>query len=112
MEIYLEDNRPTLDEVCMEYEEAIEIFKSELDWAKQNRYPYVSENKVKAIKLAIKLLEQQPILEKDGTLIVTTEHYENVGRVLVQHGTTGTLFYQDYEPCEEREQGKCPFYAS
>lgn len=62
--------------------------------------------------MAIKALEQQPILEKDGTLIVTTEHYENVDRVLVQHGTSGTLFYQDHEPCEEREQGKCPFYAS
>ena len=24
MESYLEDNRPTLDEVCMEYEECIE----------------------------------------------------------------------------------------
>lgn len=61
---------------------------------------------------ADKALEQELILEKDGTLIITTEHYENVGRVLVQYGTSGTLFYQDYEPCEEREQGKCPFYAS
>lgn len=43
----------------------------------------------------IKDLEQEPKLEKDGTLIVTTEYYENVGRVLVQHGTSGTLFYQD-----------------
>ena len=41
---------------------------------------------------------QEPILEKDGTLIVTTEHYKNVGRVLVQYGTNGTLFYQDQEP--------------
>ena len=40
---------------------------------------------------------QEPILEKDGTLIVTTEHYEKVGRVLVQYGTNGTLFYQDRE---------------
>ena len=24
MEVYLEDNRPTLDEVCMEYEECVE----------------------------------------------------------------------------------------
>lgn len=44
---------------------------------------------------AIKALEQEPKLEKDGTLIVTTEHYKNVGRVLVQHGTNGTLFYKD-----------------
>ena len=43
----------------------------------------------------IKTLEQEPILEKDGTLIVTTEHYEKVGRVLVQYGTNGSLFYQD-----------------
>ena len=46
----------------------------------------------------LKALEQEPILEKDGTLIVTTEHYENVGRVLVQYGTNGALFYQDQEP--------------
>lgn len=43
-------------------------------------------------------IEQEPILEKDGTLIVTTEHCEKVGRVLVQYGTNGTLFYQDQEP--------------
>lgn len=41
---------------------------------------------------------QEPILEKDGTLIVTTEHCEKVGRVLIQYGTNGTLFYQDQEP--------------
>ena len=46
----------------------------------------------------IDTLEQEPVLEKDGTLIVTTEHYKNVGRVLVQYGTNGTLFYQDREP--------------
>ena len=46
----------------------------------------------------IDTLEQETILEKDGTLIVTTEHYKNVGRVLVQYGTNGTLFYQDQDP--------------
>ena len=46
----------------------------------------------------LETLEQAPILEKDGTLIVTTEHCGNVGRVLVQYGTNGTLFYQDQEP--------------
>jgi hypothetical protein len=48
-----------------------------------------------ALNMAIEALEKEPILEKDGTLVVTTEHYENVGRVLVQHGTSGTLFYKD-----------------
>lgn len=48
----------------MTNEEAIEVFKSELDWAEQNRYPYISENKVKAIKLAIKVLEQGDVLDK------------------------------------------------
>ena len=47
----------------MTAEEAIEVFKSELDWAEQNRYPYISENKVKANKLAINALEQQPTLD-------------------------------------------------
>ena len=46
-------------------------------------------------KDAIKALEQELVLEKDGTLVVTTEHYCNVGRVLVQYGICGSLFYQD-----------------
>ena len=50
------------------------------------------------IDYSIEALEQEPILEKDGKLIVTTEHCGNVGRVLVQYGTNGTLFYQDQEP--------------
>ncbi len=41
--------------------------------------------------------KQPIILEKDGTLVVTTELYEKVTRVLVQNGTKGTLFYQDNE---------------
>ena len=53
---------------------------------------------IEAFDMAIEALEQEPILEKDGTLIVTTEHCGNVGRVLVQYGTNGTLFYQDQEP--------------
>lgn len=48
-----------------------------------------------ALEMAIKALEQEPILEKDGTLIVTTKHSKNVGRVLVQYGTNGNLFYLD-----------------
>ncbi|MDT3387708.1 MAG: hypothetical protein LIR46_08120 [Bacteroidota bacterium] len=51
----------------------------------------------KSLDIAIKALEQEPILEKDGTLIVTTEHYKNVSRVLVQYGIKGSLFYQDQE---------------
>lgn len=51
-------------QMTKENEEAIEILKSELDWAEQNRYPYISENKVKAIKLAIKALEQGDVLDK------------------------------------------------
>jgi hypothetical protein len=47
------------------------------------------------LNAAIKALKQEPVLEKDGTLIVTTEHYYNVGRVLVQYGAYGSLFYQD-----------------
>ncbi len=46
-------------------------------------------------KKIIKALEQEPVLKKDGTLVVTTEHYKNVDRVLVQDGTNGSLFYQD-----------------
>lgn len=32
---------------------------------------------------------------QDGTLIVNTSHYNNVERVLVENGTSGTLFYPD-----------------
>ena len=45
----------------------------------------------------IEALKQVPILERDGTLIVNTDKYEKVTRVLVQHGINGTLFYQDNE---------------
>lgn len=73
----------------MTREEAIEFFKD------MNKCTY---GNLEAVEMAIKALEQEPILEKDGTLIVTTEHYKNVGRVLVECGTNGTLFYQDQEP--------------
>lgn len=51
-----------------------------------------------ALYAARKAFKQEPTLEKDGTLVVTTEHCEKVGRVLVQCGTNGALFYQDQEP--------------
>lgn len=43
------------------------------------------------------------ILE-DGTLIVKTDQYDNVKRVLVKNGTNGTLYYADtfsYHPVKE-----------
>ena len=68
-------------------EEAIKVFKSELDWAKQNRYPYVNENKIKAIKLVIQALESQrwiPVSERlpkpNEIVLVTIKrwgHYDN-----------------------------------
>lgn len=64
-------------------------------WEKECQLEYPIKE---ALLAACEALEQEPMLEKDGTLIVTTEHYENVGRVLVQYGTNGTLFYQDQEP--------------
>lgn len=57
---------------------------------------FYEDNKIrKSLNMAIKALEREPVLEKDGTLVVTTEHYKNVDRVLVQYGTNGSLFYQD-----------------
>lgn len=58
-----------------------------------------------ALYAARKALEQEPILEKDGTLIVTTEHCENVGRVLVQYGTNGALFYQGQDSTTKNDLG-------
>ena len=43
-----------------EREEAIKEFESELKWAKLNKYPYVSKQKIEADKMAIKALEQEP----------------------------------------------------
>ena len=83
----------------MTREEVIARVKHQRDWANEvNRML-----DVEAFDMAIKALEQEPILEKDGTLIVTTDHYENVGRVLVQYGTNGTLFYQDREPTAKND---------
>jgi hypothetical protein len=86
----------------MTREDAIDIIKSEcyvFNPLNFDRSTMVNT----ALDMAIKALEQEPILGKDGTLIVTTEHYKNVSRVLVQHGTNGTLFYQD-ELREESEE--------
>jgi hypothetical protein len=80
------EQEPRKDEVILTKEEYGELVSSEFD----NGY-------AKGYREA---LEQEPKLEKDGTLIITTEHYENVNRVLVQHGINGTLFYQDQEPCD------------
>ena len=88
----------------MTREEAIDMVKyiletmpkeppTECDYVEEWFY---EDNKIrKSLNMAIKALEQEPVLEKDGTLVVTTEHYKNVDRVLVQYGIYGSLFYQD-----------------
>lgn len=48
----------------MTREEAIKKFESELKWAELNIYPYVSKQKIEADNMAIKALEQEPILDK------------------------------------------------
>ena len=75
----------------MTYREAIHNLKQ------AKSIPYRKATFIKVNEL-LNGLKQEPILEKDGTLIVTIEHCGNVGRVLVQYGTNGTLFYQDQEP--------------
>lgn len=78
----------------MKNEEVIEVLE------KEERYmlSHGGDRQAKALRIAIDKIKQEPILEKDGTLIVTTEHCGNIGRVLVQYGTNGALFYQDQEP--------------
>lgn len=49
--------------------------------------------KNKEIKASCELL-------KDGTLIVRTDVYPEVGRVFVEHGQYGTFFYSDGWMCE------------
>ena len=41
-------------------ERAIDVFKSKLEWAKEKRYPFISNEEVEAYKLAIQALEQEP----------------------------------------------------
>ena len=45
-----------------------------------------------------KKAEMQNIIQQDGTLVVNTEYYSSVKRVLVENGTNGTLFYAEEEP--------------
>lgn len=42
----------------MTKEEAISVFKDKLNWANQNRYPYVSQREAEAYRMAIEALEQ------------------------------------------------------
>ena len=34
-------------------------------------------------------------LLSDGTFVINTDKYDDVKRVLVEHGTKGTLYYSD-----------------
>lgn len=71
--------------------EVIEVLEKEESYM----LSHGGDRQAKALRIAIDKIKQEPILEKDGTLVVTTEHYKNVGRVLVQYGVYGSLFYQD-----------------
>lgn len=71
--------------------EVIEVLEKEESYM----LSHGGDRQSKALRIAIDKIKQEPILEKDGTLVVTTEHYKNVGRVLVQYGVYGSLFYQD-----------------
>lgn len=84
----------------MTREESLKWIDEEIRWENecQSKHP-IKE----ALYEARKALEQKPILEKDGTLVVTTEYYKKISRVLVQYGTNGTLYYQDREPQESEE---------
>ena len=44
----------------MTRQEAIEILKDDLEWAKQNKYPYIGEQKQEALNMAIEALKQEP----------------------------------------------------
>lgn len=50
-------------------------------------------------ELFLKLLKQSYItnmkLLEDGTLVINTDLYPEVKRVLVEHETSGTLYYSD-----------------
>ena len=75
------------------YTEITDTIKEEYeDCARDGSY---TQEWLETLDAAIKALKQEPVLEKDGTLVVTTEHYKDVARVLVQYGTNGSLFYQD-----------------
>lgn len=48
----------------MTKEQAIELLQSDIRWAKENRYPYISESKVEALQMAIEALEFKAEVEK------------------------------------------------
>ena len=51
----------------MTTQEAIEILQNDIQWSREDRYPYISKVKVTALKKAVEALEQSrwiPIAEK------------------------------------------------
>ena len=75
------------EEVEHNKENAIKILKEEK--------AIIRDNRQWAVDLAIKFLEQAPIFLEDETLVIDSEEYFRVKRVLVQHKLWGTLFYPD-----------------
>lgn len=61
----------------MTREEAIWILNEDLEWAEQNRYPYISEQKQEALEIAIKALEQENVLDKIRAEIVEMRSKKN-----------------------------------
>lgn len=45
--------------LIMSREEAISFFESRLKWKKENRYPYVSQQEVEAIQIAIEAINRK-----------------------------------------------------
>ena len=68
-------------------QEAIDYINSLMKWSND-------------VEACIDILQNTPsmtALDKDGTLRIDTADYPRVKRVLVEHGTSGTLFYADDE---------------
>ena len=42
-------------------------------------------------------------LESDGTLRVNTDQYRRVKRILLENGTSGTMFYADGNPAPDED---------
>ena len=79
-------------------EKAIKEFESELEWAKLNMYPYVSEQKVEANKIAIKAIEQT-------TWIPVSERIPEKGRQILCCNKYGSIFTSAVTYIKEDEYG-------
>ena len=59
--------------------EAIAIINNDLEWAKQDRYPYISKSKIEALNMAIKALKALSDIRAEIESVRADDYYKYVG---------------------------------